>query len=357
MLKNASVTGVTGAGSVFDTIVNFLTANPAVPGQDWVIHADYRTLSPPFKFDRVVLRNTGKSNNELIYIGIMATVCPSGQWAGVEAGLVLRVYYHFDNTIVAKVGGNDFFTSFWDTVYGSPSGGSWQWSFMPFKTNESSIEKPPLGLWIYSNKARVVLIINTEERYSNGYIGQYIRFVTPQEVPYPLMCWADSFNGGGSQYNESLYSSYLGYQVVDWSSNASWNDNRRNLLYAQHGNWSFAKSYDDRRHFCCNRVRTPTGWGYDWYQDPTQTTSYGPKTDVSVNYPDGAHDQVLFPVFIRHHTASNSDYITLGQLDGVYWAPNIKNTPLTETQDGKYVIFPDINRTNWYSWMAVGDEL
>ena len=226
---------------------------------------------------------------------------------------------------------------------------------MPFKTNEASAEKPPLGLWVFSNKARVILILNTEERYSNGYMGQYIRFVTPQEVPYPLMCWADSFNGGGSQYNESLFSSYLGYQTVDWSPR-EWNSNRRNLLFTQHGWWSFNTSYGERN-FACNRVMTPTGWGHDWRQDPTQVESYGIVTGVNMNYPDGAHDQILFPVFIRHYTASQSDYITLGQLDGVYWAPNIKNTPLTETQDGKYIIFPDLNRTQWYSWMAVGDEL
>lgn len=350
MLKNASVAGVTGAGSVFDTVVNFLTANPAVPGQDWVIHADYRTLSTPFQFDRVVLRNTGKSNNELIYIGIMAIV----QSAGIEAGLVLKTYYHFDNDIIPKTNGYDFATNFWNTTYGSRQGQDSQRCFMPFKTNEFTSEKPPLGLWIFSNKARVILIINTEERYSNGYMGQYIRFVTPQEVPYPLMCMADSFNGGWSATDENMFNSYLGYQIVDWDGGYDYNRNRRSLIYGQHGYWSFTTGQD---HFACNCVMTPTGWSYDWRQDPTQNSDYGPRTDIFANYPDGTHEQLLLPVYMFAYTASQADYIVLGQMDGVYWAPNQKNTPLTETADGKYIVFPDLNRTSWYSWMAIGDEL
>ena len=88
LLKKQLVRGVAGvAGNVFDTIVTFLTDTPGTPGRDWVIHADYRTLVPPYQFNRVVLKNTGKSNNEEIYVGIYADIQPSGQMAGIDAGI------------------------------------------------------------------------------------------------------------------------------------------------------------------------------------------------------------------------------------------------------------------------------
>ena len=204
LLKQQLVRGVTGSGSVFNTIVNFLTSDPLTPGKDWVIHADYRTLVAPYQYNRVVLKNTGKSDNEEIYIGISAHV----HSAGFEAGLVLKTYYYFDNTLMNDgTGKYNYQTNFWNTVYGNGDGEDYRVCWMPFKTNEAVSEKPPLELWVFSNKARVILVINTEGRYSNGYMGQYVRFVTPQEVPFPLMCFADSFAGGSSN-RESIFSSY-----------------------------------------------------------------------------------------------------------------------------------------------------
>jgi len=39
----------------------------------------------------------------------------------------------------------------------------------------------------------------------------------------------------------------------------------------------------------------------------------------------------------------------------VYWAPNQKNTVLSEVGAEDCIIFPDINRTSWYTWMALKD--
>jgi len=333
---------------VFDTVVNFLTANPSVPGQDWVIHADYRTLQEPKKMNAVVLKNTGKSDNEIIYIGIWAGY----HSAGIEAGLVLKTYYHFDNDIINDGIGNTFATNFYDTEYGSGHGNSNQCCFMPFKTDKSTDEweiKPPIELWIFSNKARVILVLNTEERYSNGYMGQYIRHLTPLEVPYPLCCLADSFNGGP-------WSSYLGYQTINWNGGVDWNNDRRNLIFSRHGQWSHATSGTGSRHFACNRFMTPLGWSYDWHMDPTQPPSTSIVTDIRMNYPDGL-DQMLYPIFVYAHTADATDYYLLGELDGVYWAPNQSNTILSEVNSEDCIIFPDINRTDWWRWMALKDTL
>jgi len=347
LLKQQLVRGVVnGAGTVFDTVIAFLMSDPETPGKDWTMHADYRILNDPYKFDRVVLRNTGKSDNEEIYIGIWAVQ----QSAGVQAGLILRTYYQFDNEILD---GRTYTTDFLNQTYGSPLGNSSQACFMPFKTDESTEiweNKPPLELWIYSNKARVILVLNTEQRYSNGYMGQYIRHVTPQEVPNPLCCLSDSFNGGP-------WNSYLGYDTVDWST-VGWNSHRNSLIYSQHGYWSFYNdSNSGYRHFACNRFMTPLGWSYDWYMDPTNPAGTGIVTSVPMNYPDFGVEQVLFPIYIYAYTASQADYYLLGQLDGVYWAPNQKNVALTEVGSSDCIIFPNLNRTLWYHWMALKDEL
>jgi hypothetical protein len=347
LLKQQLVRGVTGPNSVFDTVVNFLTSDPSTAGKDWMVHADYRTLQDPKKMDAVILKNTGKSGNENIYIGIWAGFHSQG----LEAGLVLKTYYHFDNNIVNDGLGNTFATDFYNTSYGNGNGNSNQRCFMPFKTDESTSEwemKPPVEVWVFSNKARVILVINTEERYSNGYMGQYVRHLTPLEVPHPLCCLADSFNGGP-------WSSYLGYATVDWNGGHVWNNDRRNLIFSRHGNFSNATNTTSSRHFACNRFMTPVGWSYDWYMDPTQPSSTSIVTGTHMNYPDDGFEQMLYPIFVYALNASYEDYYLLGELDGVYWAPNQKNTVLSEVGAEDCIIFPDINRTSWYTWMALKD--
>ena len=365
LLKQQLCRGVAGvAGNVFDTIIAFLTGDPGTPGRDWVMWADYRASSgnvgPSYQLDQVVLRNTGKSDNEEIYIGIRA----ASHSGGIEAGLVLKTYYQFDNSLVLDGNGEAYYaTNFYNTTYGSAEGagdGNYTKCWMPFKTDESTEiweNKPPLELWIFSNKARVILVLNTEERYSNGYMGQYIRHVTPQEIPYPLCCLADSFNGGSGSQNGNLWTTYLGYTTVDWSTEVDWNNHRRNLVFARHGQWSFSTGYTNKRHFACNRFMTPLGWSYDWYMDPTTSVSNGIITGTNMNYPDGGFEQLLFPIYIYAYTASQEDYYLCGQLDGVYWAPNQRNTALSEVGSGDCIVFPNLNRTLWYSWMALKDEL
>jgi len=358
LLKQQVVRGVVGPNSVFDTIINFLTGDPLTPGRDWVIHADWRPASGLVSVvnqqHRVVLKNTGKSDNEEVFIGIWA----SWHTAGVEACIVLKAFTHFDNT--PYIYGSDFTytASFHNQTYGSAHGNTYQRCALPFKTDESALPeaKPPLELWVYSNKARVILIINTEGRFASGYVGQYIRHLTPQEVPFPLVVLADSFNGGTGN-NDTLWSSNLWYSTVEWNGGVQ-NYGRRNLCFLNHGNWSFATSNTSERHYSCNRIHTPLGWSYDWYMDPTQSSSYAPDSVNHFNYPDGGFEMLLFPLYMYAYTASQADLYLLGQLDGVYWAPNQRNTILSEVgAGGDCIIFPDLNRTSWYSWMALKDEL
>jgi hypothetical protein len=361
LLKQQLVRGVAGvAGNVFDTIITFLTDTPGTPGRDWVIHADYRNLVAPYQFPRVVLKNTGKSDNEEIYVGIYAAVQTTGLRAGIDAGICLKTYYQFDNTLMNDGTGKYFYaTHFFNSIYGSGDGlNTYTHNWVPFKTDESTAvweNKPPLELWVYSNKSRIIIVINTEERFANGYAGQYIRHVTPQEVPYPLCCLSDSFNGGNVSQGEGLFYHYLTYDTVDYSSGTQGNG-RFNLIFLQHGTWSFQASSVDRS-WGCNRFMSPLGWSYDWYYDPTNAPTTNILLSANMNYPDGGFEQLLFPIYIYAYTASQQDYYLLGQLDGVYWAPNIRNVSLTEIGSSDCIVFPNLNRTRWYDWMALKDEL
>ena len=340
-----------GIDDVFSTIVTFLTSDPGTPGKDWVIHADHRTLTSPYEYKRVVLRNTGKSNNENIYVGIYGVIDSTG----FNSGLILRTYYQYDNSVI----NGQFATHFFNNTYGNKCGAYNTHNFMPMRDDASSITKPPVDVWVYSNKSRIIIVINSDEKYSNGYAGQYIRYVTPQEVPYPLMCFTDSFNGGNSgdpNTSEALWNTNLNYPTVDWDSGFEGNQSRRNLLFAQHGGWT--NNTSATKHFGCNSVMTPTGWGTDWCMDPTVfNRSSGILTATPVNYPDGGTEILLYPLTLYHYTPGFSDYIVLGQLDGVYWAPNVANTIQAEVGGPDCILFPDINRTEWYSWMAIKDVL
>ena len=340
-----------GIDDVFSTIVNFLTSDPGTPGKDWTIHADHRVLSNPYTYKRVILRNTGKSNNEEIFAGIYGVTNSDG----FNSGLILKTYYAYDNSVI----NGQFATHFFNGTYGNKSGDYYNTrNFIPMRDDaSSSITKPPVDVWVYSNKSRILIIINSDEKYACGYTGQYVRFVTPQEVPYPLMCWTDSFNGGnGGEQSEGLWGTWLGYTTVEWDGGYEANRNRRNTLFAQHGGWSFANT--GQRHFSCNRIMTPTGWGYDWRMDPTgYNASSDLITGTPVNYPDGGTEILLYPLTVYHYTPSQADYMILGQLDGVYWAPNVANTIQAEVGSPDCILFPDINRTEWYSWMAVKDVL
>lgn len=332
--------GEDGGPGVFDTVINFLTGNPGEPGQDWVIHADYRALTGQYKDNKVVLKNTGKGANEEVYVGIQATM----HSAGMLAGLIVRSFYHFDNTIVTGEGGGDTYaTEFYNTEYGSSLGyvsssNNYHKGMIGFRTEESTViweNKPPLRLWVYSNKARIIIVIETEDRYAVGYIGQYIRHLTPNEVPFPVCCLTDGYNGGGNNIN-NLWSTY--------TTPLSTGD-RRNLLFLPRSGG-----------YRCNSFFTPTGWSYNWWMDPTSPVSLPIIETKMMNYPDYGFDQMLFPLYM-YSPAATSGYYLLGQLDGVYWAPNRKTTIITEFENDDVTAFPDVDRNEWYSWMALKDEL
>ena len=50
-----------------------------------------------------------------------------------------------------------------------------------------------MNVWIWSNKARVVIVAECNGVYANAYLGQLRRFSLPSENPWPLACLTDGY--------------------------------------------------------------------------------------------------------------------------------------------------------------------
>ena len=76
---------------------------------------------------------------------------------------------------------------------------------------------------------------------------------------------------------------------------------------------------------------------------------------IGVVFPPGSK-RVLFPLYSvqMEEAGSYAGAALAGELYGVHWAPD--SLASTESTVGGYTLFPDINRVEWHSFMALGDE-
>lgn len=141
-------------------VTNFITGDPGTPGRDWTVaRQDSLTWGPA-----TVFRNTGLSGSEEVYVGL----CAATYTDGVKGGLVCKVYKAFDSA----PGG----TGFLDTAYGNGTGQNGTHAFLP-------CWNAAMNVWIWSNKARVVIVAECNGVYANAYLGQLRRFSLPSENP------------------------------------------------------------------------------------------------------------------------------------------------------------------------------
>ena len=151
-------------------VTNFITGDPGTPGRDWTVaRQDSLTWGPA-----TVFRNTGLSGSEEVYVGL----CAATYTDGVKGGLVCKVYKAFDSA----PGG----TGFLDTAYGNGTGQNGTHAFLP-------CWNAAMNVWIWSNKARVVIVAECNGVYANAYLGQLRRFSLPSENPWPLACLTDGY--------------------------------------------------------------------------------------------------------------------------------------------------------------------
>jgi len=151
-------------------VTNFITGDPGTPGRDWTVaRQDSLAWGPA-----TVFRNTGLSGSEEVYVGL----CAATYTDGVKGGLVCKVYKAFDSA----PGG----TGFLDTAYGNGTGQNGTHAFLP-------CWNAAMNVWIWSNKARVVIVAECNGVYANAYLGQLRRFSLPSENPWPLACLTDGY--------------------------------------------------------------------------------------------------------------------------------------------------------------------
>lgn len=151
-------------------IIDFITGDPNTPGRDWTrLREESLEWGPAGVF-----RNTGLSGAEEVNIGLYAATYTDG----VKGGLVCKVYKAFD----CSEGGTDFL----DTTYGNGTGEGGTHALLPCWNTA-------MNVWIWSNKARVMLVVESNGLYGNAYLGQFRRFSLPGENPWPLACLTDGY--------------------------------------------------------------------------------------------------------------------------------------------------------------------
>ena len=150
-------------------VTSFITGDPGTPGRDWTVaRQDSLTWGPATVF------RTGLSGSEEVYVGL----CAATYTDSVKGGLVCKVYKAFDSA----PGG----TGLLDTAYGNGTGQNGTHAFLP-------CWNAAMNVWIWSNKARVVIVAECNGVYANAYLGQLRRFSLPSENPWPLACLTDGY--------------------------------------------------------------------------------------------------------------------------------------------------------------------
>ena len=319
-------------------ITAFITGDPAVPGRDWTVaRQDALEWGPA-----TVFRNTGLAGNEEVYVGLYAATHTDS----VKGGLVCKVYKAFDATPRAD-GGTDFL----DTVYGNGTGQNGTHSFLP-------CWNAAMNLWIWSNKARVMLVVECNGLYGNAYLGQLRRFSLPSENPWPLACLTDGYT--------ALWDSTTWHGSSSTSASFDSDKDRRSLPFVRRGCYPRNSSvYTDYQ--ACHQVCRPDGmWTPHFVMPPTSSRllfSGGYESSMFINTlgtqlvsPEGT-PRYLLPVYVAllgGDSATSQISCLLGEMYGVRWCPDALASPESTVDD--FIIFPDVNRVEWHSFMALGDE-
>ena len=271
---------------------------------DDVVNFDYT-----FKSTYTVLFNDGLSGDEKVYLGFVPIVKSDG----VTAGLMCKIYRHFDDTM-----------DFWDTTFGNPDNSSGYKAFVPFGNDM-------LKYWIFSNQQRIVLVVRTNTYYSAYYGGMFWRFALPHEYPYPLVLLTDGYASWG-------WSSYIDPQSTDEYRHIFMPGLKDIFTTNQSRNWD-----------ACALCSYTNSFAQAYYY------AFLP-CEVDLSYVEQHHyppdaPQGLFPLYISYGGLA-------GQLDNVFFAPSADHEPEAEiNQSGDiYLVIPDVFRTDWKYWFAVKEE-
>lgn len=315
-------------------VTDFITGAPDTPGRDWTVARQDSLAHGP----AAVFRNTGLAGTEEVFVGLYAAT--NGE--SIRGGLVCKVYKAFDG---APDG-----TAFLDTVYGNGVGQNGTHAFLP-------CWNAAMNVWIWSNKARVIIVAECNGLYGNAYLGQLRRFSLPSENPWPLACLTDGYT--------NLWKDTTWHDSISSPGSYDADQNRRNLAFVRRG--CFPTVITNYSYFhACHQICRPDGvWTSHFAICPTSCLfSLSSTYEISMQmdtlgtmlaFPENTPRLLLPFYFILLEGRGNYEGASaIGEMYGVRWAPDAL-AGVESDVDG-YTLFPDVSRVAWHSFMAIGDE-
>jgi hypothetical protein len=181
--------------------------------------------------------------------------------------------------------------------------------------------------WIFINDRRLIVVSKVDTTYSSVYVGFYLPYATPTEMPYPLIV---SANSGSQLYRYSQSGYYVG-------SCANPPELACRLRHFD-GTWENVFNYSASNSF--SRSATD-GSIFPFYRD-----------DHGYTRPMQDGTYILNPCIIYTH---NYGGMTYGEFDGLYAVYGVAtSSESTFNVDGTdYILFQATNRTGLSDYFAV----
>lgn len=293
------------SNDLLDKLVAFLTTNSGLTsiGQQWTV---LRDATPPFggvvATREVQFRAPGLSGTEEWY----SSIC---SFESVASDI-----YNWQ-----LLGGVGYLGSV--DVHTQPGRSAYQYLHL---VNSA------IPYWFVANGRRVIIVAKISTTYQHAYIGAYLPYATPTQVPYPM------FVGGSSQNN-----------LFRWSNNGvthkSYVDPSQYSSSAYHVDGQWLRPAN-------TNTSTPAGRIYGMSMSPYEGGGWTRETWVKIrDNVDGSY--TLFPIQISLENPKNM----LGELDGVYAVSGFNNASENIIQvDGvDHLVVQDIFRTDRYNYCAV----
>lgn len=272
------------SGFLQGVLIPFLTGAPGTPGRDWTVEINQNAKKSNGADNQwgstckeYVLSNGGKSGSEFVFIGFREYRYPTNNEYGLELnGYAVEPTTNFYDNMPQH--GLDAYDNTRD-----------HWTEMPFIQQLDST----MTYWIYSNAARVVIVLKVASDYYSGYVGFGRRLGSIGEYPCPMFVCGSAFG------------------------NTPYTSGGRGISYMVEGNMfainpanAYISGTDD------NIQSVP-------FQNSPDTTPYGPA-------PDGRY--ILIPTYIVDVAAQQVLFV----LDYAYGSMIINQQSEDVYNDGKY---------------------
>ncbi len=180
---SGSVSTFGGASGLLQTLLDFVTGDSLTEGRDWTIirnsnttayqSLEWNKISEPFGSDckEVILRNTGLNDDEEVLVGIREWKYVSEGAYGLDFTFYLTQPDPADPWWVSKylhkVTGYDYN---WNRWSGYP--------MLPLLDGE-------MNYWFYSNKQRIIIVVEVSSNYESAYIGFGNRYGSKENYQFP----------------------------------------------------------------------------------------------------------------------------------------------------------------------------